>query len=82
MVVPSAPCRLPRCWYRLQRTLYRATPLSAAIHFFHLQYNKGEWLLPAWSILLFTFISACIAVCLGFSTYFLTIHGAVTDHGM
>ncbi|CDO73896.1 hypothetical protein BN946_scf185016.g53 [Trametes cinnabarina] len=29
-------------------------------------YNHGDWLLPAWSIILFTTISCFIAVCIGF----------------
>lgn len=31
------------------------------------QYNKGDWLLPAWSIITFTIISALLSVCIGFS---------------
>ncbi|KAH9855640.1 OPT oligopeptide transporter [Lenzites betulinus] len=29
-------------------------------------YNHGEWLLPAWSVILFTFVSCVIAICIGF----------------
>ncbi|PIL27341.1 transporter [Ganoderma sinense ZZ0214-1] len=29
-------------------------------------YNKGDWLLPAWSVILFTIISGFIAICIGF----------------
>ncbi|KAI0819456.1 OPT oligopeptide transporter [Trametes gibbosa] len=29
-------------------------------------YNRGSWLLPAWSVILFTFISCVIAICIGF----------------
>ncbi|OSD07818.1 OPT oligopeptide transporter [Trametes coccinea BRFM310] len=29
-------------------------------------YNHGDWLLPAWSVILFTAISCVIAVCIGF----------------
>lgn len=31
------------------------------------QYYQGTWLLPAWSVILFTVISSIIAVCIGFS---------------
>ena len=32
-----------------------------------MQYNHGHWLLPVWSIIVFTIISACLAICIGFS---------------
>ena len=67
MVVPSALPHFPRCWYWLQCTSFPATLYSTQSDN-PWQYNKGEWLLPAWSVILFTFISACIAVCIGFST--------------
>ncbi|TFK90092.1 OPT oligopeptide transporter [Polyporus arcularius HHB13444] len=50
---------VPQWWYLLLLVVSLAVGIGCS-------YNKGEWLLPAWSILLFTFISACIAVCLGF----------------
>ena len=36
------------------------------------QYDSGNWLLPAWSIVLFTIISGFIAICIGFSSSFLS----------
>ena len=36
------------------------------------QYDNGDWLLPAWSVILFTIISGFIAICIGFSVSFLS----------
>ncbi|RPD65255.1 OPT oligopeptide transporter [Lentinus tigrinus ALCF2SS1-7] len=50
---------VPQWWYLLLFLIALAVGIGCS-------YNKGEWLLPAWSVILFTFISGCIAVCLGF----------------
>ncbi|TBU24331.1 OPT oligopeptide transporter [Dichomitus squalens] len=50
---------VPQWWYLLLFVAALALGIGCS-------YNKGDWLLPAWSVILFTVISSCIAVCIGF----------------
>ncbi|OJT14828.1 Oligopeptide transporter 1 [Trametes pubescens] len=50
---------VPQWWYMLLFVGSLAIGIGCS-------YNHGEWLLPAWSVLLFTVISCCIAICIGF----------------
>ncbi|KAI0330064.1 OPT oligopeptide transporter [Cubamyces sp. BRFM 1775] len=50
---------VPQWWYLLLFVASLAIGIGCS-------YNHGEWLLPAWSVILFTFISSVLAVCLGF----------------
>ncbi|KAI1798399.1 OPT oligopeptide transporter, partial [Ganoderma leucocontextum] len=50
---------VPQWWYLLLL-------VGAVVIGIGCSYNKGDWLLPAWSIILFTIISGVIAICIGF----------------
>ena len=67
MVVPSTVRRCSRGGNRLQRMQSFYSNLLSA-YAYALQFNGGEWLLPAWSVILFTIISALIAIRIGFGT--------------
>ncbi|KAM5530628.1 hypothetical protein V8D89_015697 [Ganoderma adspersum] len=50
---------VPQWWYLV--LLFGALVIGIGC-----SYNNGDWLLPAWSVILFTIISGFIAICIGF----------------
>ncbi|KAI9058031.1 OPT oligopeptide transporter [Trametes sanguinea] len=50
---------VPQWWYMFLFVASLAIGIGCS-------YNNGDWLLPAWSVILFTAISCVIAVCIGF----------------
>ncbi|KAI0764766.1 OPT oligopeptide transporter [Fomes fomentarius] len=50
---------VPQWWYLILFVVSLAVGIGCS-------YYEGAWLLPAWSVILFTIISSIIAVCIGF----------------